>query len=84
MLVISRRQGESILIGDDIEIVISHIARSRVRVGIQAPRQTLVTPSEVKLVRQENLAAADHSADEISSVVESLRPAGSNSHTPGR
>ena len=84
MLVISRRQGESILIGDDIEIVISHVGRSRVRVGIRAPRQTIVTPAEVKLVRQENLTAADHSAQEISSLVERLRPTRSNIHTPGR
>jgi carbon storage regulator CsrA len=32
----SRREGETILIGDDIEIVIAHIGRSRVKVGIRA------------------------------------------------
>ena len=37
MLMMSRRQGETILIGDDIEIVIAHISRSRVKVGIRAP-----------------------------------------------
>ena len=39
MLVMSRREGETILIGDEIEIVIAHIGRSRVKVGIRAPRQ---------------------------------------------
>ena len=34
VLIMSRRQGETILIGDDIEIVIAHIGRSRVKVGI--------------------------------------------------
>ena len=58
MLVMSRRQGETILIGDDIEIVIAHIGRSRVKVGIRAPRQMPVIAREVKLVRDENLAAA--------------------------
>jgi carbon storage regulator len=58
MLMMSRREGETILIGDEIEIVIAHIARSRVKVGIRAPRQTLVIAREVKLVRDENLAAA--------------------------
>jgi carbon storage regulator len=58
MLMMSRRQGETILIGDDIEIVIAHIGRSRVRVGIRAPRETTVLAREVKLVREENLAAA--------------------------
>jgi carbon storage regulator len=84
MLVISRRQGESILIGEDVEIVVTHIGRSRVRVGIRAPRETPVTPGEIKLVRQENLAAAGHSAIEISSLVEKLRPTQSNSHTSSR
>ena len=58
MLVMSRRQGETILIGDDIEIVVAHIGRSRVKVGIRAPRQMQVIAREMKLVREENLAAA--------------------------
>ena len=58
MLVMSRRQGETILIGDEIEIVIAHIGRSRVKVGIRAPRQMPVIAREMKLVREENLAAA--------------------------
>jgi carbon storage regulator len=58
MLMMSRRQGEVILIGEDIEIVIAHIGRSRVKVGIRAPRETPVMTREVKLVRDENLTAA--------------------------
>lgn len=58
MLMMSRRQGEVILIGDDIEIVIAHIGRSRVKVGIQAPRTTQVVAREIKLVGEENRAAA--------------------------
>lgn len=58
MLVMSRRAGETILIGEDIEIVIAHIGRSRVKVGIRAPRETLVVAREVKLVGEENRAAA--------------------------
>ena len=58
MLMMSRREGETILIGDAIEIVIAHIGRTRVRVGIRAPRETPVIAREVKLVREENRAAA--------------------------
>ena len=64
MLVMSRRQGEVIVIGEDIEIVIAHIGRSRVRVGIRAPRETPVVAREVKLVRDENLEAAKRPAHE--------------------
>jgi carbon storage regulator len=58
----SRRQGEVILIGEDIEIVIAHIGRSRVKVGIRAPRRLPVIAREVKLVGEENRAAAGASA----------------------
>jgi len=55
MLVMSRRQGETILIGDEIEIVIAHIGRSRVKVGIRAPRQMLVIAREIVNLAQEHL-----------------------------
>jgi carbon storage regulator len=58
MLMMSRRLGESIRIDDDIEIVIAHIGRTRVKVGVRAPRSMPVITREVKLVREENLAAA--------------------------
>ena len=58
MLMMSRRQGETIRIGDDIEIVIAGIHGSRVKVGIRAPREMPVVMREIKLVKEENLAAA--------------------------
>ena len=58
MLIMARRQGECILIGDEIEIVIAHIGRSRVKVGIRAPREMAVVAQEVKMVGEENHAAA--------------------------
>ena len=58
MLVMLRREGESILIGDDVEIRILAISGSRVKVGIAAPRSIPVFAREVQLVRAENIAAA--------------------------
>jgi carbon storage regulator len=58
MLMMSRRQGETIRIGNDIEIVIAGIHGSRVKVGIRAPREMPVVMREIKLVTEENLAAA--------------------------
>ncbi|HUI81024.1 MAG TPA: carbon storage regulator [Bryobacteraceae bacterium] len=58
MLIMSRREGETIRIGDDIEILIAHVGRTRVKVGIRAPRSMPVIAYEVKLVRDQNLAAA--------------------------
>lgn len=58
MMVMRRREGEKILIGDNIVIHITHIGRNRVKVGIEAPREILVVAEEVQLVRNENAAAA--------------------------
>jgi len=73
----SRREGETILIGDEIEIVIARIGRTRVKVGIRAPRQTPVIAREVQLVRDENLAAAavPLAAQSLSDLIARLRPA---------
>ena len=74
MLVMSRRQGETILIGDEIEIVIAHIGRSRVKVGIRAPRQMPVIAREIKMIRDENLRAAGAAACDLSSLIARLHP----------
>ncbi|MBJ7473046.1 MAG: carbon storage regulator CsrA [Solirubrobacteraceae bacterium] len=47
MLVLTRKPGEAIVIGDDIEIEIVAIGGGKVRVGITAPRSTTVHRKEV-------------------------------------
>ena len=70
MLVIRRRPGESILIGDNVEIQVIDISPSRVRIGISAPAEVLILRKEIKLAQQENLAAAMRfSPDAIRSVL---------------
>jgi|RhiMethySRZTD1v2_1073278.scaffolds.fasta_scaffold1315390_2 carbon storage regulator len=58
MMVMRRREGEKILIGDDITIHISHIGRNRVKIAIDAPREIPVVAEEVKVIRDENVFAA--------------------------
>ncbi|MEO8369970.1 MAG: carbon storage regulator [Candidatus Solibacter sp.] len=70
----SRRQGETILIGDEIEIVIAHVGRSRVKVGIRAPRHMQVIAREMKLVSEENLLAAGAKASGLSHLLGRLHP----------
>jgi carbon storage regulator len=77
MLIMSRREGDTILIGDEIEIVIAHIGRTRVKVGIRAPRAMAVIPHEVKLIREQNRAAARPPGSPgatLSSLLARLRP----------
>jgi len=84
MLMMARREGETILIGDDIEVVIAHIGRSRVKVGIRAPRELPVLAREVKLVRDENRAASARSDTELSRLLARLRPTSSSASPPSR
>jgi carbon storage regulator len=48
MLILSRKVGEKIMIGDNIEIVISEIKGNQVRVGISAPRSVEVDREEIR------------------------------------
>jgi len=70
----SRRQGETILIGDQIEIVIAHIGRSRVKVGIRAPREMPVVARELQLVSEENRTAATASTAALGDLLARLQP----------
>lgn len=55
MLVLSRRPGQSILIGKDIEVVVLGSDGVQVRVGIRAPREVTVLRRELlKQVEEEN------------------------------
>jgi carbon storage regulator len=58
MLVISRRAGESILIGEDVEIEVLETGSGRVKLGIKAPRAVPVLRNEVRLTRDQYRAAA--------------------------
>lgn len=48
MLVLSRKAGETIWIGEDVEIVISEIKGDQVRIGIRAPRNIEVVRGELR------------------------------------
>jgi len=47
MLVLSRKKGQSIIIGDNIEITVVEIKGDMVRIGINAPREVTVHRQEV-------------------------------------
>ena len=48
MLVLSRKTGETIWIGEDVEIVISEVRGDQVMVGIRAPRHIDIVRGELR------------------------------------
>jgi len=60
MLVLTRRAGERIRVGDDVEIVVVSVRGDQVRLGLAAPRGVPIYRAElVEQVEQENRAAAE-------------------------
>lgn len=64
MLVLSRKQHDSILIGDDIKITIVRIDRTQVRIGIEAPPHVNVLREELQLDAEERAAREAWKASE--------------------
>ena len=59
MLIVARRKGQRIRIGQDIEVVVTELSRGEVRLGIVAPKEVLVLREEVqKAVADANREAA--------------------------
>ena len=74
MLVIRRRAGESLLIGDNVEIEILALTQSYVKLGIRAPQSVPILRKEIRQSRDQNLAASNLSSlDAVTGLVEILR-----------
>jgi len=59
MLVLTRRPGQSVYIGDDVKITLVEIKGSQVRIGIEAPSSVKIFREEIYLqIQEENLTAS--------------------------
>jgi len=63
MLVISRKAGESFLIGDNIEVTIFETSGDKVKLGISAPKDIRVIRRELKETESINREAAGSNVD---------------------
>ena len=59
MLVIKRKVSESIMIGDDIEIIISEISQDKVKLAINAPKEIKITRKELAETCEFNITASE-------------------------
>jgi carbon storage regulator len=74
MLIIRRRSGEVLLIGDDVEIEILETGGSHVKLGIRAPKEVVVLRKEIQITGQQNLAASkEKSGIAVDSVLRTLK-----------
>ena len=74
MLVLSRRPGESVVIGDDVTISILEVRGDVVRVGISAPRSVAVHRAELlRELENTNREAASPSEDAVASLSRALK-----------
>ena len=65
MLIIARRKGQRILIGDDVEVIVTELSKGTVKLGIIAPTQRTILRGETKDVADANRAAIHTSLDQL-------------------
>lgn len=71
MLALSRKQNESIVIGNDIEITILDVKNEQVKIGISAPKHVGIYRKEIYLqIQEENKKAMESTAPTLNDVKE--------------
>ncbi|UCB51785.1 MAG: carbon storage regulator CsrA [Candidatus Zixiibacteriota bacterium] len=69
MLILTRKLGESVTIGDDIKITILGVRGRQVRLGIIAPHKVAIHREEIYFkIQEENRRAVDSTVDEVASI----------------
>jgi len=65
MLILTRKLGEQVAIGDDIRITLLEIKGSQAKLGIEAPRSTGIYRNEIyeKILTENRMSSATHSQD---------------------
>lgn len=83
MLVLTRKTNESIMIGDQIELVVVDIHGDQVKLGIRAPREVSVHRKEVyDEIKKANISAVQDNAPKLSGLGK-LFPARKDDTTDG-
>ncbi len=62
MLILTRKLGETIRIGNEIKVTIVEVKGGQIRVGIDAPSDVVVHREEIyEMIREQNIVAAGYS-----------------------
>lgn len=72
MLVLSRKKGQAIMLGDNIEITIIDIQGDQVRIGINAPKNVTIYRKELFIeIQEENKKAASSGMIKLDDILKS-------------
>ncbi len=65
MLILTRRVGEAVMIGDEVTVTVLGVKGNQVRVGVSAPKDVSVHREEIyeRIQREEKGDAADNDAE---------------------
>jgi carbon storage regulator len=78
MLILTRRVGEALMIGDDVSITVLGVKGNQVRLGIDAPRSIAVHREEIyrRIKREQGGAAEPHEEAPSEETSDGTNPAG--------
>lgn len=66
MLVLTRKVNQSIIIGNDIEVVVLEVRGEQIRLGIKAPKDIAVHRKEIyEQIKEENVAASSVQPEDV-------------------
>jgi len=70
MLILTRKLGESITIGDNIKVTVVDIKGKQVRLGIEAPKNVSVHREEIFLmIKEKNIESAKQTPKSIDEII---------------
>ncbi len=73
MLILTRKIGESIIVGDNIRVVVLEVRGRQIRLGIEAPADIVVLREEIfNRLSNENIAAARFNPEDVEQAVKTL------------
>ncbi|MBF0549621.1 MAG: carbon storage regulator CsrA [Deltaproteobacteria bacterium] len=69
MLILTRKSGETITIGDNIRVTVVEVKGNHVKLGIEAPRNVIVHRQEIyERIQEENIEAARQTPVDLAQV----------------
>ena len=74
MLVLTRKSGEAINVGDEITVTVLEVRGNQVRLGIQAPLNVIIHRKELyDKIKTENIMSSELSVDDFKKIRERLK-----------